>query len=49
MNTEQNQQAAEQNAAQPQDGGLDLDSDEPLVCGLRPAGLGEGEICEACQ
>lgn len=49
MNTEQSQQAAEQITSKADDGGLDLDSDEPLVCGLRPAGLGEGEICEACQ
>jgi hypothetical protein len=29
---------------------LDFDSDEPLpVCPMRKDGLGEGEICEACQ
>lgn len=49
MNNTQNLQAAEQQAQQADAGGLDLDSDEPLVCGLRPAGLGEGEVCEACQ
>ena len=37
-------------AAEPAGVLLDFDSDEPLpVCPMRKDGLGDGEICEACQ
>lgn len=46
MTTQANQQQTEQT----QDLVLDFDSDEPLlVCPMRKDGLGDGEICEACQ
>ena len=45
--TRANQGAA---AQQPQSLSIDFDSDEPItVCPLRPQGLGDSQVCEACQ
>ena len=43
--TESSQQSEQQPSTE-----LDFDSDEPLpVCPMRKDGLGDDEICEACQ
>lgn len=47
MNTPQTQPKQDEAQAESL---IDFDSDEPLaVCPMRKDGLGEGEICEACQ
>lgn len=49
MTTTNSTEASQQSEQQPSTE-LDFDSDEPLpLCPMRKDGMGDDEICEACQ